>query len=116
EKAINRFRYAREHLDNGIKKQMMLLEQRTGKVFGNPENPLLVSVRSGGAISMPGMMTSFLNVGINETILAGLIKQTAKPAARITKLIRLSFTGRYYQLSSTKTLTCHLFIFTENST
>ena len=79
EKAINRFRYAREHLDNGIKKQLMLLEQRTGKNFGNPENPLLVSVRSGGAISMPGMMISFLNVGINETIVTGLIKQTAKP-------------------------------------
>jgi pyruvate,orthophosphate dikinase len=51
----------------------------TDKIFGDPENPLLVSVRSGGALSMPGMMTSFLNVGINESVIEGLIKQTGKP-------------------------------------
>jgi pyruvate,orthophosphate dikinase len=76
---IHRFRYAREHLEEEIKQQMNNLEKMTGKRFGDPENPLLVSVRSGGAISMPGMMNSFLNVGINEAIVAGLIKQTAKP-------------------------------------
>lgn len=79
EKAINRFRYVREHLDEGIKEQLSQLERQTGKVFGDPENPLIVSVRSGGAISMPGMMISFLNVGINESIVNGLIKKTAKP-------------------------------------
>jgi pyruvate,orthophosphate dikinase len=77
--AINRFRYAREHLNEKIKEQIKRLEMLTDKHFGDPENPLLVSVRSGGALSMPGMMTSFLNVGINESVIAGLIKQTGKP-------------------------------------
>lgn len=79
EKAVNRFKHAREHLEDGIKKKLSILENRTGKVFGNPQNPLLVSVRSGGTISMPGMMISFLNVGINESIVEGLIKQTSRP-------------------------------------
>jgi pyruvate,orthophosphate dikinase len=77
--AINRFRYARQHLDEKIKEQIKRLDRLTCKRFGDPENPLLVSVRSGGAISMPGMMNSFLNVGINESIVMGLIKQTGKP-------------------------------------
>ncbi len=79
EYAINSFRYVREHLDEGIKEQVVRLERFTGKRLGDPENPLIVSVRSGGAISMPGMMISFLNVGINESIVNGLIKQTSKP-------------------------------------
>lgn len=79
EKAINRFRYAGEHLDAGIKEQIIKLEKQTGKKFGGPDNPLIVSVRSGGAISMPGMMNSFLNVGINESIVKGLIKRSNKP-------------------------------------
>src|SRR5262249_61099630 len=41
------------------------LEQKTGKRFGDPDDPLLVSVRSGAAISMPGMMGPILNVGLN---------------------------------------------------
>src|SRR4030043_1564379 len=68
EQAINRFIHAREHLDRGIKEQIIKLEKLTGKKFGDTDNPLLVSVRSGGSISMPGMMYSFLNVGINESI------------------------------------------------
>ncbi len=79
EKAINRFRYVREHLEEGLKEQLAMLEKQAGKVFGDPGNPLLVSVRSGGAISMPGMMISFLNVGINESICNGLLKQTSRP-------------------------------------
>jgi len=79
EKAINSFRYVREHLNEGIKEQLAILEKQTGRLFGDPENPLLVSVRSGGAISMPGMMISFLNVGINESICNGLLKQTFRP-------------------------------------
>ena len=43
-----------------------LLEERTGKSFGNAANPLLVSVRSGAAISMPGMMDTVLNLGLND--------------------------------------------------
>lgn len=79
EKSINKFFYAREHLEEGITEEITKLEKLTGKIFGNPENPLLVSVRSGGAISMPGMMISFLNVGINESIVEGLINQTKRP-------------------------------------
>ncbi len=55
---------------------MAALEKKTGKGFGSGDNPLLVSVRSGSAMSMPGMMDTILNLGLNETSLQGLIKQT----------------------------------------
>jgi pyruvate,orthophosphate dikinase len=50
------------------------VEVRTGKGFGDPKNPLLVSVRSGAKFSMPGMMDTVLNLGLNEETLAGLIE------------------------------------------
>ncbi len=59
---------AREH--------MAQLEKQTGKGFGSGENPLLVSVRSGSAMSMPGMMDTILNLGLNKETLRGLIEQT----------------------------------------
>src|SRR5512133_3965171 len=62
-----------------IKGHMAALEKKTGKSFGGSKNPLLVSVRSGSAMSMPGMMDTILNLGLNETSLQGLIKQTANP-------------------------------------
>ncbi len=52
------------------------IEEQTGKEFGNPENPLLVSVRSGARVSMPGMMDTVLNLGLNEETLKGLIELT----------------------------------------
>ncbi|BBL75913.1 pyruvate, phosphate dikinase [Methylomagnum ishizawai] len=52
------------------------LEQQTGKSFGGADNPLLVSVRSGSAMSMPGMMDTILNLGLNQETLRGLIQQT----------------------------------------
>lgn len=55
---------------------MSSLEQRTGKVFGDPANPLLVSVRSGAPISMPGMMDTILNLGLNDQVVEGLAKLT----------------------------------------
>lgn len=55
------------------------LENRSGRRFGDPQNPLLLSVRSGSAVSMPGMMNTFLNVGINEHIVEGLIRQSRQP-------------------------------------
>jgi pyruvate,orthophosphate dikinase len=55
---------------------MTALEQATGKGFGNAENPLLVSVRSGAAFSMPGMMDTVLNLGLNDQTVAGLILLT----------------------------------------
>ncbi len=59
-----------------VKASMAELQRKTGKGFGDPENPLLVSVRSGSAISMPGMMDTILNLGLNDATAAGLIKQT----------------------------------------
>ncbi len=55
------------------------LEEKTGKGFGNPDNPLLVSVRSGSALSMPGMMDTILNLGLNSETLQGEIRHTGDP-------------------------------------
>jgi len=55
------------------------LEEKTGKGFGDASNPLLVSVRSGAAMSMPGMMDTILNLGLNRDTLAGLIAHTSDP-------------------------------------
>ncbi|OYT48886.1 MAG: pyruvate, phosphate dikinase [Desulfurococcales archaeon ex4484_42] len=57
-----------------VKKYMEWLEKKTGKKFGSPENPLLVSVRSGAAVSMPGMMDTVLNLGLNDEVVKGLAK------------------------------------------
>lgn len=61
-----------------VHEQIKLLEEATGKGFGNPSRPLLVSVRSGSAMSMPGMMDTILNLGLNTNTLEGLISQTGK--------------------------------------
>lgn len=55
------------------------MEEITGKKFGDPENPLLVSVRSGARASMPGMMDTILNLGLNDTVVEGLAKLTNSP-------------------------------------
>ena len=60
-------------LSEQIRASMVELEKETGKKFGDPQNPLLVSVRSGAAMSMPGMMDTILNLGLNESSVAGLI-------------------------------------------
>jgi len=60
-----------------VKAAMAELEKKTGKGFGDAKNPLLVSVRSGAAISMPGMMDTILNLGLNDETVEGLIKLTA---------------------------------------
>ncbi len=59
--------------------QMKALQAKTGKVFGGADNPLLVSVRSGSSMSMPGMMDTILNLGLNPETLKGLIAQTGNP-------------------------------------
>ncbi|MEM3615571.1 MAG: pyruvate, phosphate dikinase, partial [Candidatus Methanomethylicia archaeon] len=64
-----------EGLMEMVREKMKYIEEKTGKVFGDPENPLLVSVRSGAPISMPGMMDTVLNLGINDIIVKGLAKQ-----------------------------------------
>ena len=66
-----------------IEKSMSNLEKITGKKFGDPANPLLVSVRSGARASMPGMMDTILNLGLNDEVVAGLEKITGN--ARFAK-------------------------------
>jgi pyruvate, orthophosphate dikinase len=63
-------------LDEEVAEHIARLEARTGKRFGDADDPLLVSVRSGAAISMPGMMDTILNVGLNDESLAGLARTT----------------------------------------
>lgn len=55
------------------------VEKKTGKKFGDPKNPLLVSCRSGAKFSMPGMMDTVLNIGLNEETVQGLIEATSDP-------------------------------------
>ncbi len=56
-----------------------MIEKRSGARFGDPENPLLLSVRSGAAISMPGMMSTIINVGINQQVVEGLARKFGNP-------------------------------------
>jgi pyruvate,orthophosphate dikinase len=63
-------------LSGEIRAAMRELERRTGKGFGKPANPLLVSVRSGARVSMPGMMDTVLNLGLNDDTVFGLAKLT----------------------------------------
>ncbi len=67
-------------LPDGVMEQtrlaMAAVEAQSGKTFGGRDNPLLVSVRSGSALSMPGMMDTILNLGLNPDTLQGLIRQT----------------------------------------
>lgn len=65
-----------EDLMEQVRLQMAEVERKSGKQFGHPDNPLLVSVRSGSAMSMPGMMDTILNLGLNDDTLHGLIQQT----------------------------------------
>jgi len=65
-----------EGLEAEIDEHLARLEQTTGKRVGDPEDPLLVSVRSGAAVSMPGMMDTILNVGLNDAAVEGLARRT----------------------------------------
>jgi pyruvate,orthophosphate dikinase len=65
-----------EGLEEEVDRHLRALEERTGKRFGDPDDPLLVSVRSGAAISMPGMMDTILNVGLNDVSVGGLARST----------------------------------------
>lgn len=62
-----------------VREQIKQVEAATGKGFGDVDNPLLISVRSGSAMSMPGMMDTILNLGLNSKTLQGEIKQTGDP-------------------------------------
>jgi pyruvate,orthophosphate dikinase len=59
-----------------VESNLARLEKATGKSFGDPKNPLLVSVRSGAKVSMPGMMDTVLNIGLNDEVVEGLARLT----------------------------------------
>ena len=68
-----------EGLDDEVGEHIAALEQKAGKRFGDPFDPLLVSVRSGAAVSMPGMMDTILNLGLNDVAVEGQAASTGNP-------------------------------------
>jgi len=66
-------------LSDEINKSLRLIEENTGMQFGDPEKPLLLSVRSGARASMPGMMDTILNLGLNDEVVEGLARKTNNP-------------------------------------
>ncbi|MGZ9165282.1 MAG: PEP/pyruvate-binding domain-containing protein, partial [Anaerolineales bacterium] len=80
--ACNEFRKTGKFPDGQWKQQVTAIkavEKATGKKFGDPKNPLLVSCRSGAKFSMPGMMNTVLNIGLNDTVVEGMVKLTGNP-------------------------------------
>ncbi len=68
-----------KRLQGQVENALQRLETATGKHLGDGENPLLVSVRSGAAVSMPGMMETILNLGLNDVTVEGLTRQSGNP-------------------------------------
>ena len=73
-----------------IKEELKIIEKETGKKFGDLKNPLLVSVRSGARVSMPGMMDTILNLGLNDKTVLALANKTSniKSLAEEVKKLR----------------------------
>ena len=75
--ACNKYYEDNKTIDKNIEKEILetitKLQNETGKKLGDKENPLLLSVRSGSPISMPGMMDTVLNLGMNDEVAKGLI-------------------------------------------
>ena len=78
-----------EGLDGEIAQHLEAMEEKTGKHFGDPGDPLLVSVRSGAAISMPGMMDTILNLGLNDEAVRGLAQATGNERFALDSYRRL---------------------------
>ena len=72
-------RQINEEIQDQIMEYMGKLEDITGKKFGDKNNPLLVSVRSGARASMPGMMDTILNLGMNDVVVESVAKKTKNP-------------------------------------
>ena len=68
-----------DEIERQIYEYLERMEDECGKKFGDPDNPLLVSVRSGARASMPGMMDTILNLGLNDTVVEGLARLTDNP-------------------------------------
>ncbi len=79
-KACNYYLSTHGHYPTALMREiegaLLSVERKTGKEFGGRENPLLISVRSGAPVSMPGMMDTILNLGLNEKTLQGLVEQS----------------------------------------
>jgi hypothetical protein len=71
--------HAERHLIDGLKEGIRFLEGATGKGFGDRRRPLLVSVRSGAARSMPGMLDTVLDIGCTQAAVRGLVRMTGNP-------------------------------------
>jgi pyruvate,orthophosphate dikinase len=67
-------------LDHELRLRMRHVEEQVGRGFGNPQDPLLVSVRSGAPVSMPGMLDTILNLGLNDATTAGLARASGDEA------------------------------------
>ena len=78
--ACNAYNERNQEFPSGLWEQIQaalsFVQEQSGKRFGDPQNPLLVSVRSGASISMPGMMDTILNLGLNELTVSGLARST----------------------------------------
>ncbi len=68
-----------QEIQDQINEYIVKMEEITGKKFGDSENPLLVSVRSGARASMPGMMDTILNLGLNETVVLAIAEKSSNP-------------------------------------
>src|SRR5271157_3633711 len=68
-----------EYVDDLLKRGISQLERATGLTFGSSRRPLLVSVRSGAPVTMPGIMDTLLNIGLNREVLRGLIYMKGNP-------------------------------------
>src|SRR5262249_38041718 len=68
-----------EEVKPQVEAALARMEQGVGKKFGDPTDPLLVSVRSGAALSMPGMMNTILNLGLTDASVEGLVRKTDNP-------------------------------------
>src|SRR3954470_13947663 len=84
-------------LDAEISKHLAALEKKMGRRLGDPVDPLLVSVRSGAKFSMPGMMDTVLNLGLNDDSVEGLAKQTDERFAYDSYRRFISMYGRIVQ-------------------
>jgi pyruvate,orthophosphate dikinase len=78
-----------EGLDDEVARHIAALEERAGKRFGDDSDPLLVSVRSGAAVSMPGMMDTILNLGLNDVAAAGIGASTGNSRFALDSYRRL---------------------------
>jgi pyruvate, orthophosphate dikinase len=107
--ACNAYYEVEKQIPNEVTAQvleaLLTLEEKTGKQFGNPANPLLVSVRSGSVFSMPGMMDTVLNLGMND--------ETVEGVAKLTNNARFAYDSyrRFIQMFSNVVLDINVFFF-----